>query len=274
MRPIWTGSISFGLVAIPVKLYSSTESAQEVRFRLVDSETQTPIKEVRVNPKTGDEIPWERVTRAVEYAPDRFIPISGEELKSLPLPSARTVELAGFVNGAEIDPIYYDKAYYLGPGPGGEKGYVLLREALEEQGKVGLGKVAIRTREHLAAVRPYDGALVLQTLYYADEVRSPEEIPDLPKQVKIQANERKMAEQLIASMEMEFDPAAFKSEYKQALKKLVKAKVEEKPLPEPKAVPKVVDLQEALRQSLERARHERPGERRHKVRGASSRRTA
>ncbi|MBI3975806.1 MAG: Ku protein [Armatimonadetes bacterium] len=254
MRPIWSGTLAFGLVTIPVKLYSAVESSSEVSFRLLDRETLTPIKEIRVNPETKEEIPWERIVRGVEHAKEKYVALTSEELKSLPLPTAHTVELLGFVDAEEISPLYFDKAYYLGPGKGGEKAYELLRRTLEEEGKVGLGKVAIRTREHLAAVRPTDGALVMQTLYYADEVRAADEIPDLPKNVRVLPAERKMAEQLIGSMVTRFDPAEYKSDYQQALRKLIKAKMAGRTLPEPQAPRKVIDLQEALRASLARMR--------------------
>ncbi len=255
MRPIWSGALAFGLVTIPVKLYSAVESGSDASFRLLDGQSLSPIKEIRINPATKEEVPWDRVVRGVEYAKGKFLPLSSEELKALPLPTARTVELLGFVDAEEIDALYYDKTYYLGPGKGGEKAYELLRRTLDEQNKVGLGKVAIRTREHLAAVRPADGALVMQTLYYADEIRSADQIPDLPRQTRILPAERRMAEQLVGSMVTTFDASAYKSEYRQALRKLIKAKLAGKPLAEPEVTPrKVIDLQEALRQSLARLR--------------------
>lgn len=255
MRPIWSGTLAFGLVTIPVKLYSAVESSSDVSFRLLDRETLKPIKEIRVNPDTKEEVPWEQVVRGVEHAKGKYLPISSEELKALPLPTAQTVELLGFVDAEEINPLFLDKTYFLGPGKGGEKAYELLRRTLEEEHKVGLGKVAIRTREHLAAVRPVDAALVMQTLYYADEVRAADEIPDLPKNVRVAPAEKKMAEQLVSSMATSFDPGDYQSEYKQALQKLVKAKLAGRPLVEQEAGPrKVIDLQEALTASLARMR--------------------
>jgi len=254
MRPIWSGALAFGLVTIPVKLYSAVESSSDVSFRLLDGKSLTPIKEIRVNPATKEEVPWERVVRGFEYSKGKYLAVSSEELKTLPLPTAHTVELLGFVDAEEIDALYFDKAYYLGPGKGGEKAYELLRRTLADRGKVGIGKVAIRTREHLVAVRPIGGPLVMQTLYYADEVRPAEDIPDLPRNVRVLPAERKMAEQLVSSMVMEFDASEFKSEYKHALQKLIKAKLAGKPLAEPEAPRKVIDLQEALKQSLARLR--------------------
>lgn len=153
----------------------------------------------------------------------------------------------------EIDPLYIEKAYYLGPGEGGEKAYALLRDSLGETGKAGLGKVAIRTRERIAAVTPRGRALVMHTLLYADEVRRAEDVPNVPARVSVTPAEQRMARQLIESMTTAFDPTEYKSEYRRALNRLVKAKLENKSIAPPKAPAKVIDLQEALRESLKRA---------------------
>jgi len=254
VRPLWSGALTFGLVSIPVKLYTAVETHSEARFRLLDAATSTPIKEVRVNPDTGKEIPWEHIVHGVEYAKGKYVGLSSEELRTLPLASAHAIELLGFVDPIEIDPVYIDRTYYLGPGPGGGKPYELFRKALEEKKKAGIGKVTIRTREHLAAVHPQGRVLAMQTLFYADEVRSADTVPDLPNRIAIHANEQRMASQLIESMTMEFDPTEYRSEYKQALKRLVKARLEGKQLPPPKAGARVIDLQEALRASLKSSR--------------------
>lgn len=250
MRPIWSGTVSFGLVTIPVKLYTAVSTKRVVSFRLLDSRDLTPIKEVRVNPETGKEVPWEDVVRGVEVKKDEFVPVTDEELKTLPLPSAHTVELVGFVEAGDVDPKYFDSLYYLGPGSGGDRAYALLHRVLSESGKIGIGRIMIRMREHLAAVVPKDGALAVQTLFYADEVRDPADVPGLPEDVKVHANEKKMASQLVSSMDMTFQPEEFKSEFKEALRDLIKAKESGKELPAPKRPGKVVDLQEALKRSL------------------------
>ena len=258
MRPIWSGTISFGLVTIPIKLYSAVERGGEVSFRLLDERTMTPIKEVRVNPETGEEVPWEKVVRGVEHSRGKFVPLTAEELKSLPLPTARTIDLTGFVDPEEIDPSYYDEPYYLAPGNGGEKGYTLLREVLTDRKLAGVGKVALRMREHPVVIRPQDGVLAMQMLRFADELRSPEDVPGVPgKAAKTSAGEQRMAAQLVESMETDFEPDSFRSDYKQALRKLVKAKLEGKALPEPRRGAEVADLQEALRRSLEQTRQKR-----------------
>lgn len=253
-RPLWSGHLAFGLITIPVKLYSAVDVSQETRFRLLDRKTLAPIKEIRVDPETDKEVPWPEIVRGVEYAKGKFVPLTSEELHALPLPAAHTIELSGFVATDEINPVYFEKAYYLGPDKGGEKAYALLRDALEETGKAGLGKVAIRTRERIAAIRPRERALAMQTLLYADEVRIAGDVPNLPARIGVSPAEEKMARQLIGSMTTAFDPTEYKSEYRKALNRLVKAKLENKSLEPPKTAAKVIDLQEALRESLKRAK--------------------
>jgi DNA end-binding protein Ku len=253
LRPLWSGHLAFGVITIPVKLYSAVDVSQELHFRLLERDTLAPIKEIRVNPKTDKEVPWPEIVRGVEYAKGKFVPLTTEELHALPLPTAHTIELSGFVAADEIDSLYLEKAYYLGPERGGEKAYALLRDALAETGKAGLGKVAIRTRERIAAIRPRGRALAMHTLLYAEEVRSAEEVPNVPARVGVSPAEERMARQLIESMTTTFNPAEYKSDYRRALNRLVKAKLENKSIAPPKAAAKVIDLQEALRESLKRA---------------------
>lgn len=254
MRPAWSGTIAFGLVTLPVRLYPVVESSREVAFHLLDRKTLTPIKEVRVNPKTGHEVPWDQVVRGVEVAKRRYVPLSPEELAALPLPSAHTIDLFGFADTGAVDPLLFETAYYVGPGEGGEKPYALLRDGLENLGKVGVGKIALRTREHLAVLRPHARTLVLHTMHFADEVRDEGAVPGVPRRAQAQPAERRMAEQLIASMAMPFEHGRYKSDYKRALDELVRAKVHDKALPAARPEPKIIDLQEALRRSLEAAR--------------------
>jgi DNA end-binding protein Ku len=252
-RPLWSGHLAFGLITIPVKLYTAIDASEEPHFRLLDRDTLVPIKEVRVDPKTGGEVPWPRIVRGVEYARGRFVPLTNEELKGLPLTTAHTIELSGFVAADEIDPVYFERAYYLGPNRGGEKAYALLRDALAETGKAGLGKVAIRTRERIAAITPRGRTLAMHTLLYAEEVRRAEDVPDVPARIATRPTEERMARQLIETMTTAFDPSEYKSEYRRALNRLVRAKLENKSIAPPKAAAKVIDLQEALRESLRRA---------------------
>ena len=265
MRPIWSGVLAFGLVTIPVKLFSATESSGEARFHLLDRDTLTPIKEVRVNRETGKEVPWEQIVHGVEYARGKYVALTNDELKSLPLPTVNTIDISGFADAEQIGPLYLDRAYFLGPDKGGLKAYEVLRGALQEEHRVALGKVAIRTREHPVAVRPEGRALIMQTLHYPEEVRRVSDVPGLTEKVTIHTNELKMGKQLVSSMAVVFDPGEFKSDYKKALRELVRAKLAGKELTAQKpAIAKVIDLQQALQASLKQAREggrKRPGRR-------------
>jgi len=236
---------------VPVRLYAAIESRREIHYRLLDSATLTPIKEMRVDPKTGKEVPWQKIAYGVEVSKGKYVALSRKELDALPLPSARSIELMGFVDRRDIDPLLFDRAYYPGAGSGGDKAYELIRRVLEEQEKAGIGKVALRMRDHLVAIVPHERVMVAHTLYYADEVRQVDQIPDLPSNVKITTAEHTMASQLITSMAMTFDPKEFKSDYAEALRRVVEAKAKGK-VPEvpPQPAAKVIDLQEALRRSL------------------------
>ncbi|MDQ7842992.1 MAG: Ku protein [Armatimonadota bacterium] len=252
MRPIWKGHLTFGLVTIPVKLYTATES-KDIRFRLLHSSCLTPIQNKRYCPHHEEVVEWNDVVRGFEYAKGKFVPVTDEELENIPLETAGTVSITAFVELAEIDPLYYDRSYYLAPDEGGQKAFRLLHDTLEESAKVAVGKVVIREKEHLVAVRPYDGALVMSTLFYADEVRPVAELAELPVQVKVHPNEKKMALQLVEGLAASFNPADYRDEYREALQRLIAAKIEGAPAeaaPERKEE-KVVDLMEALRRSLE-----------------------
>lgn len=262
MRPIWKGHLTFGLVTIPVKLYTATDS-KDIRFRLLHKSCMNPIQNKRYCSYHEQIVDWNDVVRGYEYAKGKFAPLTDEELDNVPLETAGTVSVNAFVSLADIDPIYYDKSYYLAPDEGGQKAFRLLHDTLGDAAKVAVGKVVIREKEHLVSVRPYDGALVMSTLYYADEVRPAEEIPELPVQAKVHPNEKKMALQLIEGLAAEFNPAEYKDEYRDALQKVINAKIEGEPLQTGPArkEEKVVDLMDALRRSLQATRKEAPARR-------------
>ncbi len=258
MRPIWKGHIAFGLVTIPVRVYVAQES-KDVRFRQLHAACGTPIKQVRRCPRCERDVEWHEVVRGYEYGKGRFVPVTDEDLQAVPLPTKGTVDLFGFVQLQEIDPLYYERAYYLAPDVGGAKAFKLLQEALAASGRVGIGKVALREKEHLVALRPYGDTLVMEVLYYPDEIRAVSDLPGFPLEVKVHPNERKMAVQLVEGMTMEFRPEEYRDEYREALLRVIQAKVEGAPPPE-SAAPreeKVVDLMEALRRSLELAKRQR-----------------
>lgn len=266
MRPIWKGHLTFGLVTIPVKLYTATES-KDIRFRLLHKEDMTPIQNKRYCPAHESIVEWNDVVRAFEYAKGKFVPVTDEELDNVPLETAGTVSVNAFVELSDIDPIHYDRSYYLAPDEGGQKAFRLLHDTMDESRKIAIGKVVIREKEHLVAVRPYDGALVMSTLYYADEVRDIEDIPEFPVQAKVHPNEKKMALQLVEGLAAEFKPEEYKDEYRDALMKVINAKVEGAPIEAPeRKEEKVVDLMEALRRSLAATRQEQPARRTRRAR--------
>lgn len=258
MRPIWKGHIAFGLVTIPVRVYVAQES-KDVRFRQLHAACNTPIQQVRRCPKCNRDVEWEEIVRGYEFEKGRFVPVTDEDMQAVPLPTKGAVNLYGFVQLHEIDPLYYERAYYLAPDTGGAKAFQLLQEALASAGRVGIGKVVLREKEHLVAVRPYGNTLVMEVLYYPDEIRAASQLPEFPLSVKVHPNERKMAVQLVEGMTMEFRPEEYRDEYREALLRVIHAKAQGAPPPEAAAPreEKVVDLMEALRRSLEMAKQQR-----------------
>ncbi len=258
MRPFWRGYVSFGLVTIPVKLYTATEE-KDVRFRLLHRECLMPIKNQRYCPFHDKVIEWNDVVRGYEVSKNRFIPVPDEEIEKIPMDTSGNVNIAGFVELREIDPIYYDHSYYVVPDEGGAKAFLLLQEALREASRVAVGKVVIREKEHLVSLRPFQGAMVLNTLYYADEVRSLDRLEELPVEAKIHPNERKMAVQLVDNLAMAFHVEEFRDEYRDALLAMIEAKSKGEEVVASKAETpgKVIDLMEALKRSVELAQGRR-----------------
>ena len=253
-RAIWSGAISFGLVNVPVKLYTAT-SPKTVRFNQLSSKTGARIRQKRVDPTTDEEVPYEDIVKGYEITPDRFVVISNEELDALDPRATKTIDIEEFVDLAEIDPIYYDHNYYLAPTAGGAKAYRLLLDAMRESGKVGIGKVVIRSKQQLCALRPTGDVLTLTTMLWGDEVLSPDRLDEIGEIEEAQATDRelKMAEQLIASLSSEFAPEKFKDEYREQVLKLIEAKAAGEEIAvqpqaeEPAAAP---DLMAALEASL------------------------
>lgn len=227
MRPIWKGSISFGLVNIPVVLYSG-EKKFDIQFKLVDSRDNERIRYVRVNEHTGEEVPWEDVAKGYEYNEHNYILLKEEDLKKIAGENLKTIDIESFVNKDSVDYLYYDKPYYLIPDKKGDKGYVILRETLKNTKKIGIAKVIIHTREYLAALMPYENALVLNLLRYDQELRKPSEF-DLPadnmKSYKITPKEMDVAKELVASMTTKWNSEDYKDEYRDALQSWVEEKM-------------------------------------------------
>jgi DNA end-binding protein Ku len=252
-RAIWSGTISFGLVSIPVRLYTATES-HDVHFHLLHKRDGVRLQNVRWCPKDETAVPWDEVVRGFEYAKGNYVPITDEDLDHLPVKTIHTVDISDFVKLEEVDPIYYDKAYYLAPEETGAKAFVLLRQALEQTGRAAVAKVAIREKESLCLVRPYQDVLAMDTLFYANEIRSTKDIA--VDGIGMSPKEIQMAVSLIENLSDRFDAERYHDEYQAALKKLIDAKVAGAPLPAPPSErgEKIVDLMEALRASVEATR--------------------
>src|SRR5215210_2585129 len=223
MRPIWSGTISFGLVSVPVRMFSATES-KELRFHFLHKDDLTPIGYDKVRKDTGEHVDPDDVVRGFEIEKGRYVPIEDEDLDRLDIELTHSIDICDFVDLDEIDPIFYRKAYYLLPEDGAEKPYRLLSRALEETGKVGVAKVVIRNKQHLAALRPYDGVLLLETMYYADEVRNPQALDGDLGTTKLQKAEVEMAKSLVENLSEPFKPEKYDDTYRKELLSLIRRK--------------------------------------------------
>jgi DNA end-binding protein Ku len=253
-RAIWSGAISFGLVNIPVKLYSAV-SRKTVRFHQLDSADNQRIQQKRVNPRTDEEVPYENLVKGYEIGPDRYVVITPEELDALAPEKTRTIDIEDFVDLDQIDPIFYDHPYYLVPDTGAGKAYKLLLDAMKESNKVAVARVVLRSKEHLVAIRPRDDVLTMETLLFSDEVIDPEKLDEIPEAVdgKTTKKELQMAQQLIDSLSSDFEPERYRDEYRDRVLDLIERKAQgeeiviEAPPEEPKQVP---DLMAALEASI------------------------
>jgi DNA end-binding protein Ku len=252
---MWSGAISFGLVNVPVKLYSSV-SRKTVRFHQLNKETGHRIAQKRVDSVTGEEVPFENIVKGYELTKERYVLITPEELDSLDPEKTRSIDIEDFVDLEDIDPVFYDHPYYLIPDKGAAKAYGLLLNAMRESGKVAIARVVLRTKENLVAIRPAPGnVLMMETMIFADEVVPPDEIEDLPEAKELKASERElqMAQQLIDSLSSDFEPEKYHDEYREKVLELIERKAAGEEIavqpeaPEPKKVP---DLMAALEASL------------------------
>jgi DNA end-binding protein Ku len=254
-RAIWKGSISFGLVNIPIALYPATRR-EELKFRLLRKTDLSPVNYKRVAEKDGKEVPWYQIVKGYEYEKGKYVVLQDEDFQRVDIEATQTVDIQDFVELDEIDPIFFYKPYYLEPHKGGDKAYALLRDALKDSKKVGVAKVVIKTREYLAGVKPEDRALVLELMHFADELADTGKL-HIPKKVEVGKREMTMAKSLIDSMSSKWNPEKYKDDYRQALMEVIEEKVEaggkeieEKPRKAPKPT-KVIDLVSALQKSLE-----------------------
>jgi DNA end-binding protein Ku len=253
---IWSGTISFGLVTVPVKLVSAVRS-KDVRFNQLEEGTGARIRYKRVSEATGDEVPQERIVRGSEIAPGQYVVVDQDEIEKLRPKASRTIDISDFVELEEIDPIYFEQPYYLVPDRGAAKPYKLLLDAMSDLQRVALGKIVLRGKEHLVAIRPLDGALCIETMRYADEVIPVESLEGLPgEELEPSKRELDMARQLIEALATDFEPEKFHDEYREQVQELIEKKaageeIVAEPMVEEPA--KVVDLMAALEQSLARA---------------------
>jgi len=258
-RSIWTGAISFGLVTVPVKLYSAVQR-KTVRFHQLNAKTGVRIAQKRVDPTTGEEVAYEDLVKGYEIGPDRYVVIDPDELEALDPQKTRTIDIQDFVDLADVDPIFYDHPYYLAPGPGGAKPYRLLLEAMRETGKVAIAKVVIRSKEQLVALRPVGDVLAMSTMVFADEVVDPKAIDDVPDPDAVQSSDRELdiAKQLVQSLAGDFEPGKYHDTYREEVLALIERKaageeVVVQPEREEAAAP-VPDLMSALKASLDAVR--------------------
>ena len=256
-RSLWSGTISFGLVSVPVRMVGATRS-KELRFHFLDKHDLQPISYDKVRRDTGEHVDSDDIVRGFEVEKGRFVPLEDEDLDRLDIELTKTIDICDFVDLDEIDPIYFRKAYYLEPQEGAETPYRLLVRALEETGEVAIAKVVIRNKQHLAALRPWNGVLVLETMYYADEVVKPESVGS---KAKLRKAEVEMAKSLVENLSAKFDPEKYDDTYRKELLQLLRAKEAGKPLPEPDEEPEgeVVDLMAALRESVEKTQKKKGG---------------
>lgn len=254
MHAIWKGSISFGLVNIPIALFSATKS-EDLKFRLLRNKDLSPVNYKRVAQKDGKEVPWDQIVKGYEYEKGKFVVLKEEDFKRVDIEATQTVDIMAFVPVDEVNPLFFYKPYYMEPQKGGDRAYILLRDALQGTGKIGISKVVIKTRQHLAAVKPQDEGLMLELMHFPDELREVDEFKQ-PRKSKVGDKELEMAKSLIESMTDSWDPEAYKDDYRDALNDMIEKKIANggKLVDEPKrrkAPSNVIDLVAVLEQSLQ-----------------------
>jgi DNA end-binding protein Ku len=261
MKALWKGAITFGLISIPVRLHSAVQE-KSLKFHLLHDQDHGRVKYQRVCSKCGKEVTWDDLVRGYEVSKDTYVTFTDEELQAVDVESIRAIDVVSFVPLESIDPIYFNKTYYVAPEPSGLKAYRLLAGALEAEQQVGIAKVSLRDKEHLATIRLKEDVFVLETMHWPDEIREPA-FEELSKSVDVRDQEVKMARQLVQQLSDDFKPDQFQDEYRVALEALVEQKIEGQeisvaPAPEEEEPAKVVDLMEALKASVEEAKKKKP----------------
>jgi DNA end-binding protein Ku len=259
VRTLWKGAVSFGLVNIPVKMYVATEN-KDIKFNYLHQECMSPIEYHKYCPRCQREISSEEIVRGYEYQKGNYVVLNEEDLERIPLDNTKTIDILDFVDLQQVDPVYFDKSYYLEAAAGGEKAYALLIEAMNKTGKVAIARVIIRTKQSLAALRVKDRVLLMETIFYPDEIRSPASLNPGLESARLHENEVKMAISLIENLSVNFEPQKYHDEYRQALRELIDAKIAGQEVVNAPAANdrgKVVDLMEALQASVKLAEENR-----------------
>jgi len=261
-RPLGSATIAFGLVSIPVKLYSAAESAATVSFNQIDRRDGSRVKQQLVSSKSGEIVPKDEIVKGYEFAKGQYVLFTKDELKALEVAATYMIDIAEFVPDGAVERIYFDKAYYLGPDKGGARAYRLLAEALKATGRIAVGRYAVRGRQHLVMVRPKENGLMLEQLHFADEVRAFGEVP--LEDVEVKAAELELAKQLIAQgVSDNFDPASYRDEVRDQIMALIQRKIEGEDIsiaPSEKVEHKIIDIMEALKASLQAGDKRKPAQ--------------
>jgi DNA end-binding protein Ku len=275
-RPMWKGSIDFGLVSIPVALYPA-ETSSGIEFDLLDKRDFSRVRYRRVNEKTGREVPWDQIVRGYQYKKGEYVAMTDQDFRNASVEGTRSIDITRFVDGSEISPLYYDTPYYLGPLKNGRRAYALLRDVMKKTGKAGVAKIVIRTRQHLAVLLVQGDVLVLNLVRFAHELHdaSTFDVPEADsKAAKVSRQEVNMAEQLVATMAGKWNPKIYRDDYRDDVLKLIERKVHSgqtktvepaEPAARPKRIAKVVDIMHLLRQSVEDAKRKGEPEGRRKA---------
>ncbi|MFN7252794.1 MAG: Ku protein [Anaerobacillus sp.] len=255
MHTMWKGSISFGLVHIPIKLYSATEN-KDIKLRMIHKECNSPIKYERTCPVCEKEVENDEIVKGYEYEPGKFVLLDAEDLEKIEQEQNKSVEIIDFVKLEEIDPIYFNRSYFIGPNDNGQKAYMLLKQAMDQSGKIGIAKITIRSKQNLAVVRVYKNTLVLETIYFPDEVRNIDQVPGVPDNIELSEKEMETAIQLIEQLTTTFEPEKYTDDYRTALMDLIQAKITGNEVKTSKQTPQtnVVDLMEALQASIDQTK--------------------
>ncbi|HET7629685.1 MAG TPA: Ku protein [Bacillales bacterium] len=256
MHTMWKGSIGFGLVHIPIKLFAATED-KDIKLRYLHKECHTPIKYERVCPQCKREVENEEIVRGYEYEPNRFVPLEKNEIDELRQTRNKSVEILDFVKLEEIDPIYFNRSYFIGPSENGAKAYNLLKQAMKQSGKIGIAKVTMHSKQHLAIVRVYENGLLLETIFYPDEVRNIEHVPGIQESAELNNKELDTAIQLIDQLTTDFQPEKYEDEFRRSLSEVIEQKIagnDVKTAAPATRRENVVDLMEALQASLDESK--------------------